>query len=265
MLADADARAAARAVFMGCTTNAGQTCMAPRRALVAREVHAVFTEELTRLVAAARRVTLVDEHAARVAHEVVTAAVRSGGRLVTGAVDAPDGRSMHPVAVADCPVDTDLFLGRHFGPLLAVRAVDSIDEALALHARAGQFLATSIWTARPGVELAERARACGSSLVHFNAVLLPSAHPAIAIAGHGASGWGASRGESGLLGLTREVTVTRNRGWFEIPLQEPSSAIQSALSRFIAWPLRAVVPTKPDAGPGPRASSTGQSRPEIHA
>ena len=265
VLADADARAAARAVFMGCTANAGQTCMAPRRALVAREAMAAFTDELARLFAGARRVALVDEQAARAAHDAATAAIRAGGRAITGAVEPCEGRAMRPIAVLDCPVESDLFLGRHFGPVVAVRAFDSVDEAFALHARAGQYLATSIWTARPHAELSARAQACGSSLVHFNSVLLPSAHPAVTIAGHGPSGWGASRGESGLLALTREVTVTRTSRFVEVPLQEPSAAIQSSLSRFIAWPLRALIPAKPAVGQRAQAPSNSQNRPEIHA
>jgi hypothetical protein len=99
--------------------------------------------------------------------------------------------------------------------------------------------------------------------VHFNSVLLPSAHPGVAIAGHGASGWGASRGESGLLALTREVCVTRSSTLFAPPPDEPSPKIRSFLSRLIAWPLR--------AEPAPRARTehpraSGAHTPEkVHA
>lgn len=265
VLADADARRAARAVFMGVTGNAGQTCMAPRRALVAREVLGAFTAELARLVAGAQRLTLVDADAARRSHAVSVEAVRAGGCSIAATIEPCDGRAMRPVAVVDCPPETDLFLGRHFGPAIAVRAFDSLDEAFALHARAGQYLATSIWTRRPGAELVARAEACGSSLVHFNAVLLPSAHPGVAICGHGPSGWGASRGESGLLSLTREVSVTRTSAFVEPPLGEPSARVQRTLSRLLSWPFRpapdasvdraATVPDGPDTGPSASAST----------
>ena len=87
---EALSRGAARAVFMGFTANAGQTCMAPRRALVARPVLAVFTDELARLVAGAKTVTLVDEQAARAAHAAASDAIRAGGRSIAGALkDAP--------------------------------------------------------------------------------------------------------------------------------------------------------------------------------
>ena len=76
---------------------------------------------------------------------------------------------------------------------------------------------------------------------------------------------GASRGEPGLLALTREVTVTRTGRFVQVPLQEPSATIQSSLSRFIAWPLRAVMPAKPAAGQRAHDPSTSQNRSEIHA
>lgn len=252
VLDDADAVRAARAVFMGFTVNAGQTCMAPRRALVSRGAAQAFGDELARLVAGARRATLVDEAAAARAGTVARDAVRAGGRSIAGALEPADGCAMRPVAILDCPVGTELFAGRHFGPVLAVRTVAGEDEAFALHAQAPRHLATSIWTRRPGAELATRARAAGSSLVHFNAVLLPSAHPGLSLGGHGQSGWGVSRGASGLLGLTREVTVTRSNPRFAPPVDEPSDRVRAALSRFLAWPARPepAAPRRTDAADG---------------
>lgn len=267
VLADADARAAARAVFMGFTVNAGQTCMAPRRALVMRAAAAAFIDELARLVAGARRLTLVDAEAARLTHEAAAAAIRAGGRSITGALEPHADRALRPIAVLDCPEDSALFLGRHFGPALAVRIVDAEDEAFAMHARAGQYLATSVWTRRPSAELAARVQACGSSLVHFNAVLLPSAHPGVTISGHGASGWGASRGASGLLALTREVAVTRTSRFLAVPLDEPPAKVQSSLSKFIAWPLRAAAPRRPlpaSQSTSPQTSSGTPVPADIH-
>lgn len=295
VLADADAKAAARAVFLGCSANAGQTCMAPRRALVERPALAAFTDELARLVAGARRVRLVDAAAAHATHAVAAAAVAAGGRSIAGALEPPfssadgtdsagagNGRAMRPIAILDCPVATDLFRGKHFGPAIAVRAVDSLAEALELHGSIGQYLATSVWTRAGAARQAELERAiaaCGSSLVHFNAVLLPSAHPGVGLGGHGASGWGISRGTSGLLGLTREVTVTRTSRFLAPPVQEPDARALAWLSRLIAWPTKPrstagasnpVSPTESnprDAAPSPAATAhpNPSRQPEVHA
>jgi acyl-CoA reductase-like NAD-dependent aldehyde dehydrogenase len=266
VLADADARAAARAVFMGFTANAGQTCMAPRRALVMREAYAAFCDELARLVAGAKRVTLVDAGAAESSQRAANAAISAGGRSIAGALEPVAGRTMRPVAVLDCPSDNDLFAGRHFGPALAVRAVDSLDEAFALHAGVGQYLATSIWTRRPSAELAARVEACGSSLVHFNSILLPSAHPGVVITGTGASGWGGSRGETGLVALTREVFVTRTSSLVAAPLEEPGAKVQQFLSKFIAWP-RAPKPvsTAPSVQSNATPAKAAEHAERVHA
>ena len=259
VLDDADAVRAARAVFMGFTANAGQTCMAPRRALVSRGAAAAFGDELARLVAGAPRATLVDDEAAARAAEVAREAMRAGGRSIAGALEPASGRTLRPAAIVDCPVGTALFAGRHFGPVLAVRTVADEDEAFALHAEAPRHLATAIWTRRPKAALEARARAAGSSLVHFNAVLLPSAHPGLSLGGHGQSGWGVSRGASGLLGLTREVTLTRSNPRFAPPIGEPSGTVRAALSRMIAFPARPEPAGVRHATPAPNA------RPANHA
>jgi len=207
VLADADARAAARAVFMGFTANAGQTCMAPRRALVMREAYAAFCDELARLVAGAKRVALVDAGAAEASQRAANAAISAGGRSIAGALEPASGRTMRPVAVL-----------------------------------------------------------CGSSLVHFNSVLLPSAHPGIVITGTGASGWGGSRGETGLVALTREVFVTRTSSLVTAPLDEPSAKIQQFLSKFIAWP-RAPKPVSPAPSVQSNATPAKAANPseKVHA
>ena len=104
VLGDADARAAARAVFMGFTANAGQTCMAPRRALVMREAIAAFTDELRRLLAGAPSATLVDEAAAAHSHDVAQRAIAAGGRSIMGTLEPRAGRVLRPVVVLDCPL-----------------------------------------------------------------------------------------------------------------------------------------------------------------
>jgi aldehyde dehydrogenase (NAD+) len=264
VLADADARAAARAIFMGVVGNSGQTCMAPRRVLVARAAFPAFSAEFARLFAGSPRRTLVDADAARHTLAVARAAIDAGGSSIAGAVEPCDGRSMRPIAVVDCPVETDLFLGRHFGPAVAVRVLESTDdpiaEALSLHARAGQFLATSIWTRRPSVDLAARAERCGSGLVHFNSVLVPSAHPGVSIGGHGASGWGASRGEAGLVAMTREVFVTRTSAFMQPPLDEPTAKQQGILARLLSWPLRGESRSVPVAIPSSEAQESQSQR-----
>ena len=73
VLADADVRQAARRIWQAVTLNAGQTCMAPRRALVDRAIYGAFVAELAPLAAAARSVRLVDADQAVIAGLVAAA------------------------------------------------------------------------------------------------------------------------------------------------------------------------------------------------
>jgi aldehyde dehydrogenase (NAD+) len=249
VFADADLAAAARAVFMGVTANAGQTCMAPRRVIVAREVEQAFLQELAKLFAGAAPRALVDARAAEETAAVVAEAIAAGGVSIAATFEGARGRELRPVAVRECPVESRLFRGEHFGPALAIRTFESELEAYALHARAGQHLATTIWTRRPARHRDAALALGGAALVHFNSVLMPSAHPGVAIVGRGRSGWGASRGESGLLALTHEVCVTRSSTLFAPPVGEPDARAQRFLARMLSFPLRPAEPASPAKAP----------------
>ncbi len=230
VLDDADPRLAAQSIWQAVTMNAGQTCMAPRRALVGRRIMPAFLDALAPLVAAGQPLRLVDEASAAHVEGLARAAVAAGGRSLVGHIEARQGMRLRPLAIADCPVDTALFAGDHFGPALAIAGIDDFDHALALHAEIGQALATSVFTRSPRVVEA-RAAECGSSFVTINDCVRPTAHPAASIAGHGPSGWGASRGRAGFDALTRPVTVT-TRGRMTPPAETPSPSLLAWIRRF---------------------------------
>ncbi len=246
VLDDADPRLAARALWHGLTMNGGQTCMAPRRVLVTRGASKAFLAALVPLAAAARPRRLVNAAAAELAHRLAVDAIARGGRSASGIVESPggaDGRTLRALAVIDCPPDAPLVEGRHFGPVMAVVTVADEAEALAIHRRCDQRLATSIYSARPGRWMEpDRLEALGSAFVTLNDTIIPTGHPGASIAGHGESGWSATRGEAGLLALTREVTVSVTRTWARLPLDPPGPAGQR-------W-LRAISRTLSTAGRG---------------
>lgn len=239
--ADADVRLAARSIWQAMTMNAGQTCMAPRRVLVVRSAYRAFLAELAPLAAAARPLRLIDEAAALRSFDVAADAVAGGGRSLSGIIERPIGASLRPLAIVDAPRTGELYRGEHFGPVIAIASVEDFDEALALHAGVGQALSTSVYTRSPQ---AVRARAgdVGSSFVTINDCVRPTAHPAASIVGRGASGWGASRGRSGLLALSREVTVT-SRGLFTPPPEMPSPSLLAWIRRFAGLPAPGRTPT----------------------
>lgn len=207
VLDDADPALAAGAIWNAVATNAGQTCMAPRRALVDRRVYQAFLEALAPLAAAARPRALASSDEAQRACALARHAVTRGGRSLSGVLERPHGRSICPLAIVDCPPDAELVEGEHFAPVIAVVPVDSLEHALALHDRHEQRLVTSVFTARP-----DRARALagrlGSGAITINDCVLPLGHPAVPLGGRGTSGWGITRGEAGLLAMTRPVCIT---------------------------------------------------------
>ena len=233
VLADADPVRAARAVWNGFTMNAGQTCMAPRRAIVAREAAPAFLHELRVLAASAHPVTLIDEAAARQVDAVVHEAVAAGGTPITGVLESPCGRSMRPQVVVDAPESCALARGEHFGPALAVLVERDDQAALERHRGYGQNLSASVFTrgspARATIEC------LGASIVTINECVVASGHPAVPLAGSGESGWGTSRGADGLLSMTRPITICVTRRGADVPVGPPPSF----LLRVLGWIMRA--------------------------
>ena len=232
VLEDADPAHAARCLWNAVATNAGQTCMAPRRALVHRSVYRTFCETLVPLAAGGqpRRLVLPGEAARIRTH--VHEAVQAGGRCASGILEEePPDAPIRPIAVLDCPPDAQLVKGDHFGPALAVLPFDELEQALELHESIGQHLATSVWTRRPR-QLGPLLDRLGSATVLINDVLVPTAHPAASIEGRGQSGWGPSRGRRGLLAMCRAIHASRTPLRLRIPPEPPTEAQLPMLERI---------------------------------
>lgn len=236
VLADADLALAARTIWNAATMNAGQTCMAPRRVLVESRVYARFLAALAPVAAGARPRRLIDTDAATACFECARGAVAAGGRSLSGVLESPRADAMVPVAVVDCPPDAALFRGEHFGPALAVAPFDGLEEAAGLHALGAgtQQLATSIFT-RGRAAPRELLSALSCSTITINDCILPTADPRATIGGVGQSGWGVSRGEAGLLAMTRAVHIADTSRRFRLPIDTPIPPVASRLVRACLW------------------------------
>lgn len=100
-----------------------------------------------------------------------------------------------------------------FIPRLAVLPFDTLDEALALHAESPFRLTASIFTRNIGDARSLAARLAVGAVV-INDVIAPTAHPGTPFGGRGASGWGVTQGDEGLLQMTVPQTVTVHAGTF---------------------------------------------------
>lgn len=142
ILPDADIDLAARIVAeYAMSFYNGQLCTAPRRCLVASEIHDGFVEALA-FHAARLRIgnplekesdmgPLVSETSAREVEVAVKAGVSAGGMLVAGGqLIAPT--VMPPTIVDDVTADNPLFREGPFGPVTAITSFDSDREAARL-------------------------------------------------------------------------------------------------------------------------------------
>jgi aldehyde dehydrogenase (NAD+) len=261
VLDDADVRLAARGLWSAVVMNAGQTCMAPRRILVEKRVHAAFVAALVPLAAAARPLRLVDAAAAELAYDAARRAVDAGGRSASAVLEPNAGPWLRPLAILDAPREGPLFEGAHFGPVVAVCCVRDEEEALRLHLRQPRRLTLALFTRRRARAARVVAKA-GVTTVTINDCVRPVGHPAAMIGGRGESGWGVSRGAEGLLSLTRPVVVCTAHRWLRAPVDPPAGRRLGLVERALRWlhggrgdsfrPLASPAPQQPPRqGEGP--------------
>lgn len=232
VLEDADPVLAARSIWNGVEFNGGQTCMGPRRALVHAAVYDRFLAAISPLAAGARPRRLIDAASANHTFGLAQRAVRDGGRSISGVLEAPTGNQLIPLAIVDCPPHAELVQGDHFGPAIAVVRCASWDQMQILHRSAGQYLATSIFTADVGRAQA-LAPGLGSGTVTINDCIMPTAGPLVGIGASGMAGWGVTQGREGLLALTRPLYITSTSRILRAPLGEPLPKITNYLFGFI--------------------------------
>lgn len=217
VLADADTEMAARAAWFGVTLNRGQTCIAVRRIYVARSINPAFTEALRKLAASAAPVSLVTPGQSIQAERLIADAVTRGASPTR----AGDGR-LAATFLLETPPDAAICREACFAPLAAVIPFDSLDDAIGWARQSPFGLAASIFSSNvdPAKALATRIPA---GHVSINDALAPTAHPATPFGGVGASGWGDTQGEEGLLAMTVPQTVTVRKGSFRPHFDEAAN------------------------------------------
>lgn len=236
VLADADTDAAAQAIWYAATVNAGQTCMAPRRVLVERAAYEGLLRAMAPMAAAARPLRLISEAAAARAFGLAREAMAAGARSLSGVAEPPRGAWLRPLAIVDCPAGCELVDGDHFGPVVAVVPVRDVDEAMEIQGRCGQHLAASVFTRRPRGSVArDLVTRLGASNVVFNDSVRPVAHPGVCLGGRGLSGWGVTRGEEGLLAMTRPVCIARTGRVLRMPWTTPPRRTAERIAAFARW------------------------------
>ncbi|WP_328499520.1 aldehyde dehydrogenase family protein [Streptomyces sp. NBC_00414] len=235
---DADLDAAADAVVWGAMSNAGQTCAGVERVYCVREVHALFCRKVVERAEALRVGPVPDADYGPMTTPAQTAVVRrhvdqalaAGARALLGgtastsnSAPAPastsvsvstsgpaSGAYVTPVVLVDVPEESAAMTEETFGPVVAINAVASTDEAVQRANASPYALAASVFChdRRAGAAIAARLRA---GAVSVNSVLGFAAVPALPFGGSGESGFGRIHGADGLRAFTAPQSVTVQR------------------------------------------------------
>ncbi len=217
---DADIVAAARAIAWGGFANAGQTCIGVERVYVVasrrQELLTALQQELSGIRPGsgpgADYGPMTMPGQADVVRRHAESAGRSGGTFLLGAADSVGERYIRPIVVVDAAEDCAAVTEETFGPMITVRTVRGVDEAVA-SANAGEYgLSASVFSRRRGQEIAARLRA---GQVSVNAVIAFAGMGSVPMGGVGGSGFGRVHGADGLREFTRPRAVVEQR--FAIP------------------------------------------------
>lgn len=208
ILDDADLRRAVTAGISGAFLNSGQTCSALTRMLVPRrhlaEVEALAAEQASQYApgdptAPGTRIGPLVSHRQR---ERVRAYIRSGleegARVVTGGAEAPEGLDrgwfVRPTVLSDVEPWMRVAQEEIFGPVLAIVAYDTEDDAVALANDTIYGLNAAVWSGDPQRALAV-ARRLRSGMVEINGGMM---NPLAPWGGYKQSGNGRELGRFGL-------------------------------------------------------------------
>jgi succinate-semialdehyde dehydrogenase/glutarate-semialdehyde dehydrogenase len=223
VLDDAPLGRAVEGAIQASFANTGQLCVSIERIYVASELFTPFVEAF-----AARASQLVlgggagwdvdlgplisEGQLAKTVEHVRDAQVK-GARIVTGGHGRPDLGPLFYEPTVLTGVTDAMTVSREetFGPVVAVTAVGSEDEAVELANRTEYGLNAAVWTSSPerGRRVAERLRA---GTVNINEGYAASWGSTDApMGGFGISGLGRRHGHEGLLKYTEPQTVARER------------------------------------------------------
>ncbi|HWO90007.1 MAG TPA: aldehyde dehydrogenase family protein [Gemmatimonadales bacterium] len=217
VFADADIPAAIKGAQNGIFYSKGEVCAAGSRLLVERSIHDQVVSELAarakKLVPGdpLDRGTRLGAVVSRKQQQTVLGYIEKGkaegAELVAGGNAAKvNGKGYYVEATVFDGVKPDMTIAREeiFGPVLAVMAFDSVDEAIELGNRSMYGLAAGIWT--KDLQKAHRvARAVKAGTVWINTYNFYDA--AAPFGGYKASGFGRDLGREALEGYLETKTV----------------------------------------------------------
>ncbi|NKJ43966.1 aldehyde dehydrogenase family protein [Novosphingobium sp. SG720] len=210
VLDDMPAKLAAEKVYQGAMVNAGQVCVAIKRAYVHETVYDEFVEEIARLAKEAvvdegtRQGVTIGPVQNKMQFEKVSALLadaRERGTVLAGGapLDRP-GYFIAPTIVADLDDDAPLVREEQFGPVLPVLKFSDVDDVIARANDSDYGLGGTVW-GKDVARAMDVARRIDTGTVWVNQHL--AIDPTIPFRGVKQSGLGGELGEAGLLEYTQ--------------------------------------------------------------
>ncbi|TIC83232.1 aldehyde dehydrogenase family protein [Nocardioides sp. GY 10113] len=211
---DASIADAAEAALWGACGNAGQTCVGVERVYVHERVYDDFVAELVEQAKQVKAgpgeqvgpITMPKQMDTIKRH--IDDALARGGRALVGGADAVGERFVQPTVLVDVPEDSAAIKEETFGPTVTVTKVADMDEAVRLANDTAYGLGSTVFSAKQGMEIAERLRA---GMTAINGVISFAGIPTLPFGGIGESGFGRIHGPDGLKEFTYAHAIARQR------------------------------------------------------
>lgn len=227
VLEDADLVLAAKALAFGLRLNAGRTCIAPRRVIVAEAVADAFERVVADEVAAYRGVVWQEGAAERIREWAEEA--REGGAVLLGGASFGSGICVY----SRCDAGMRIVCEDVHVPVAGILRVASPEDALRVADETPYGLGASVFSkdASRARSFAKRVRA---GTVTINDVVVPTADARVGFGGWGRSGWGVTRGRDGFLAMTRTrfVHVCPSKEHAHLGTMRPSALFFRACAAF---------------------------------
>ncbi len=224
ILASADPEKAAATALRASIVNTGQACQSIERVYVAKEIVGEFLDSLVKQSEAVELNhpeinkghigPFIFEKQAEIAQSQIDDAVSKGAEVLTGGkVEAlGGGKYLRPTILTNVTSQMTVISDENFGPVIPVRAFDTVDEALMM-ANTSDFGLSAAVVAGTPVEAEEVASQLNAGAVSINDGSLTSMVWEAEKSSFGYSGLGASRmGSSGLMRFFRKRILIRQSG-----------------------------------------------------
>jgi acyl-CoA reductase-like NAD-dependent aldehyde dehydrogenase len=215
VLADCNLDRTARGVVWGAFNNSGQNCASIERVYVEKSIAEPFIRrvvELTKELQPGRDVSELATPAQRaLVVGQIREAVAAGAELLCGGAPEEGDQALAPTVLRVESDDLGVMREETFGPVLPIRVVADVDEAIERANDCRYALSTSVWTRRTSWAhgLARRLRA---GVVTINNHGFTAVIPAAPWTGPGDTGGGITNSPHALATLTRVRFVLEDSG-----------------------------------------------------